>query len=459
MARIFQPKKKTQLNTRHQSVQVERLDHHGAGIAYLKKKPLFIEGALPGEEVVTQLVEEKSKFARGKLIKILQPSDNRVEPFCPHYHECGGCDLQHLDYDQQLMHKQQTLSQLMRKFAGSDIELDAPILGEQLGYRRRARVSLFVDKKTRQLNFGFRKKQSKQIAQVTDCPVLAPQLNVLLPEIYAELQHFKKPEQLGHVELVLGDNGPCITLRHMNQLAESEVEDLVSLAKRHNAALYLMPESDRLDLIEGDIPFYQETGVTVAFTPSNFIQVNQTVNQQMVEQAIRWLDPKENDRVLDLFCGLGNFSLPLAKLVKQVVGVEGVAEMVEKATNNASLNQINNAHFYHANLEQDFEGQTWSAEKFDKILLDPARAGASGIIDQVSALGAERVVYVSCNPATLARDSQSLIEQGYQLIKLGMLDMFPHTSHLESMALFEKAESSEYGLFTGGRFKKTALNC
>ncbi len=439
MARIFQPKKKTQLNTRHQPVQVERLDHHGAGIAYLNKKPLFIEGALPGEEVLTQLVEEKSKFARGKLIKILQPSDKRVEPFCPHYHECGGCDLQHLDYDQQLTHKQQTLRQLMRKFAGSDIELDAPVLGEPLGYRRRARVSLFVDKKTRQLHFGFRKKQSKQIAQVTDCPVLAPQLNVLLPEIYAELQKFKKPEQLGHVELVLGDNSPCITLRHMSKLADAEVEALVELAKRHKASLYLMPQTDQLDLVEGEIPFYQEAGVTVPFTPNNFIQVNQAVNQKMVAQAIEWLDPQQNDRVLDLFCGLGNFSLPLAKLVKQVVGVEGVAEMVEKATNNASLNQINNAQFYHANLELDFEGQTWAAGKFDKILLDPARAGASGIVDQVSALGAGRVVYVSCNPATLARDSQSLIEQGYQLTKLGMLDMFPHTSHLESMALFEKS--------------------
>ncbi|MGP8308387.1 23S rRNA (uracil(1939)-C(5))-methyltransferase RlmD [Vibrio sp. YIC-376] len=439
MARIFQPKKKTQLNSRHQAVHVERLDHHGAGIAYLNKKPLFIEGALPGEEVVTQLVEEKSKFARGKLIKILQPSDTRVEPFCPHYHECGGCDLQHLDYDQQLTHKQQTLRQLMRKFAGHDIELDEPVLGETLGYRRRARVSLFVDKKTHQLHFGFRKKQSKQIAQVTDCPVLAPQLNVLLPEIYTLLQSFKKPEQLGHVELVLGDNGPCIILRHLNKLAESEIEALIELAQRHNATLYLMPETDQLDLVEGETPFYQEIGVKIPFTPNNFIQVNQTVNRQMVEQAIEWLDPQKSDRVLDLFCGLGNFSLPIAKLAKHVVGVEGVAEMVEKATNNASLNQINNAQFYHANLELDFEGQAWAAEKFDKVLLDPARAGASGIIDQVSTLGAQRVVYVSCNPATLARDSQSLLEQGYKLTKLGMLDMFPHTSHLESMALFEKS--------------------
>ncbi|MFH4854990.1 23S rRNA (uracil(1939)-C(5))-methyltransferase RlmD [Vibrio diabolicus] len=439
MARIFQPKKKTQLNTRHQAVQVERLDHHGAGIAYLKKKPLFIDGALPGEEVVTQLVEEKSKFARGKLINILKPSDTRVEPFCPHYHECGGCDLQHLDYDQQLTYKQQTLRQLMRKFSGNDIELDPPLLGDSLAYRRRARVSLFVDKKTRQLHFGFRKKQSKQIAQVTDCPVLAPELNVLLPEVYSALKAFKKPEQLGHVELVLGDNGPCITLRHLSALTASETQSLMELAKRRNASLYLMPATDLLNLVEGDMPFYQEVGVKIPFAPNNFIQVNQAVNQKMVKQAVEWLDPQKSDRVLDLFCGVGNFSLPIAKLAKHVVGVEGVAEMVEKATNNASLNQINNAQFYHANLEQDFEGQVWTEEQFDKVLLDPARAGASGIIDQVSELGAQRVVYVSCNPATLARDSQSLMEQGYKLTKLGMLDMFPHTSHLESMALFEKS--------------------
>lgn len=362
-----------------------------------------------------------------------------MEPFCPHYHECGGCDLQHLDYDQQLTYKQQTLRQLMRKFSGNDIELDAPLLGDSLAYRRRARVSLFVDKKTRQLHFGFRKKQSKQIAQVTDCPVLAPELNVLLPDIYSALKAFKKPEQLGHVELVLGDNGPCITLRHLSALTTVETNALTELAKRHHVSLYLMPATDQLNLVEGDMPFYQEVGVKIPFAPNNFIQVNQAVNKKMVKQAVEWLDPQKSDRVLDLFCGVGNFSLPIAKLAKHVVGVEGVAEMVEKATNNASLNQINNAQFYHANLEQDFEGQVWAAERFDKVLLDPARAGASGIIDQVSELGAQRVVYVSCNPATLARDSQSLMEQGYKLTKLGMLDMFPHTSHLESMALFEKS--------------------
>ena len=176
----------------------------------------------------------------------------------------------------------------------------------------------------------------------------------------------------------------------------------------------------------------------IPFLPSNFIQVNRYVNQKMVEQAMDWLQISPEDRVLDLFCGLGNFSLPIAKRAQFVVGVEGVDEMVTQAQQNATHNNINNIAFYQANLEQDLSSQEWAKEKFAKVLLDPARAGAVGIVDQLSRLGAKSVVYVSCNPATLARDSQSLISQGYKLVKLGMLDMFPHTSHLESMALFVK---------------------
>ena len=199
-----------------------------------------------------------------------------------------------------------------------------------------------------------------------------------------------------------------------------------------------MPNANQLDKVLGEQAYYQEVGVTIPFLPSNFIQVNQQVNQEMVEQALEWLDVQKDDRVLDLFCGLGNFSLPLAKLADKVVGIEGVDEMVEIAKSNALHNKITNVEFYQANLEQEFAGEIWAQQQFNKVLLDPARAGAVGIVDQLASLGAERVVYVSCNPATLARDSQSLLEQGYQLKKLSMLDMFPHTSHLESMALFVK---------------------
>jgi 23S rRNA (uracil1939-C5)-methyltransferase len=295
-----------------------------------------------------------------------------------------------------------------------------------------------VDKKTRQLKFGFRKKQSKDIVNVTHCPVLAPELNQLMPPLQKMLQGFSNQDALGHIELVKGDNTRVIVLRHMKPLKEQDQAQLEAFASEQQATLYLMPQTDQLDRIVGEQAHYLEAGVTIPFEPNNFIQVNQQVNAQMVEQALNWLELAEQDRVLDLFCGLGNFSLPMAKTAQRVIGVEGVDAMVEKATFNAKLNQLDNAVFYQANLEQDMTGQPWASEKFDKLLLDPARAGASGIVDQISELGATRVVYVSCNPATLARDSQSLLNQGFQLDKLGMLDMFPHTSHLESMALFVK---------------------
>ncbi|MGF1826720.1 23S rRNA (uracil(1939)-C(5))-methyltransferase RlmD [Vibrio splendidus] len=439
MARFFQPKKKTQLETKHQSVLVERMDHNGAGIAYQKNKPVFIDGALPGEQVVIQLTESKSKFSRAKLIKLLKPSELRLKPFCKHFNQCGGCHLQHLGYASQVEHKSQSLTHLMSQYQTANTEVVEPIVGDETGYRRRARISLFVDKKTQQLQFGFRKKQSKQIENITDCAVLDPRLNVLLPKLKSLLNTFSNLTSLGHVELVLGDTGSVMVLRHLKPLVEKDEQALIALAKAEGATLYTMPETDKLVRLVGDAPAYSETGVTLPFEPNHFIQVNQKVNQQMVAQAIEWLEPQADERVLDLFCGLGNFSLPIAQQSAFVVGVEGVDEMVQQATSNATLNQLSNTEFYQANLEEELSSQPWAKERFDKILLDPARAGASGIVDQISGLGAKRVVYVSCNPATLARDSESLEKQGYQLAKLGMLDMFPHTSHLESMALFIKA--------------------
>lgn len=438
MARFFQPKKQSTLDKKHQPVTIERLDHQGSGLAFLQKKPLFVDGALPGEEVLIQLTESKSKYARGQLIKVLKPSTERVEPFCAHYAQCGGCNLQHLDRTGQINHKQQALSQLMVKFAGQSLALSAPVCSDDQGYRRRARLSLMWDKKNQQLQFGFRRKQSKAIVSVTHCPVLEPSLNALLPELNALLSQWSQPELLGHVELVKGDNTQVLVLRHLGALAEQDQQSLTDFATQKGLTLYLTLEAGELQHVQGEAPYCEEIGSRLSFLPNHFIQVNRAVNQQMVEQALNWLEVNKQDRVLDLFCGLGNFTLPLAKQAQEVVGVEGVEEMVQHATHNAKLNQINNVAFYQANLEQDMTNASWAQQKFAKVLLDPARAGAEGIVDQLAALGAERVVYVSCNPATLARDSQSLLSQGFRLEKLGMLDMFPHTSHLESMALFVK---------------------
>ncbi|WP_234495138.1 23S rRNA (uracil(1939)-C(5))-methyltransferase RlmD [Vibrio maritimus] len=437
MARFFKPTKKTSFSKKHQEVQIERMDHHGAGIGYINKKPVFVEGALANEKVLVQLTESKAKFAKANLIKVLTPSEQRVEPFCPHYYECGGCNQQHLEREEQITHKERVLSQLMTKFAGQTLALSPSITGEGRGYRRRARLSIHVDKQ-RGLMMGFRRKQSNQIVDVDHCPVLDNKLNALIPELRKIFDGFKQPNILGHLELVLGEAGPVVVIRHTKALSEKDQTRLIEFAEQMGITLYLMPEANQLDRVVGEQPYYAEVGFKLPFLPSHFIQVNQAINERMVTQALEWLAPVETDRVLDLFCGLGNFTLPLASRSAHVVGVEGVQDMVDWAADNAKLNGLSNVEFYQANLEQELSQQPWASQQFDKILLDPARAGASGVIDQVSALGATRVLYVSCNPATLARDSQSLLEQGYTLTRLGMMDMFPHTSHLESMALFEK---------------------
>ncbi|WP_077332551.1 23S rRNA (uracil(1939)-C(5))-methyltransferase RlmD [Vibrio ruber] len=438
MARFFQPKKQSTINKKHQLVQVTRMDHHGEGIAYLEGKPVFIEGALPTEQVLIQLTEKKSKYARANLIQVQQRSAERTKPFCPHYHRCGGCNLQHLSHREQLRYKQQSLSQLLHKFAGLSVPLSPVMSDVDLGYRRRARFSLKWDTQAKRLAFGFRQKNSNHIVDIEQCAVLAPGLESLIAPLRALFESLSHPEKLGHLELIAADNEPVMLLRILGALPESDQADLVHFAQQRHLSLYVMSEAGNPRLQYGDKPVYRETGIEIAFQPHHFIQINRHINQKMVEQALSWLALGEEDRVLDLFCGVGNFSLPIAQQVKSLVGVEGIEEMVVQARENAAHNQILNADFYQANLEKTLTGIEWAQDKFDKVLLDPARAGAKGVIERLSDFGAQRVVYVSCDPATLARDTQHLLQQGYQLEKVGMLDMFPHTSHLESMALFIK---------------------
>ncbi|MDD9155020.1 23S rRNA (uracil(1939)-C(5))-methyltransferase RlmD [Aliivibrio sp. S4TY2] len=438
MAQFFKAKKKASVNTKHHSVDVVRLDHNGAGIAFVDKKPVFIDGALPEEKAIIQFTEQKKQYARARLIKVIQKSTKRQAPICQHYHECGGCNLQHLQHQEQIAAKNQKLQELMQKQGVEHCEVVAPISDNEQGYRRRARISLMVNKQTNQLDFGFRKKQSKAIVNVRHCPVLVQELDQHLESLHALLNQLKGKKHLGHVELVQADNGSVLLIRHVAEFNEKDHQSLVNYCEERNLILYLMPESDVLTHVCGEEPYYVIDGAKIYFTPKDFIQVNRHVNNKMVEQALSWLNLKETDSVLDLFCGLGNFSLPLAQKVKNVVGIEGVDEMVQRAQSNAKRNALDNVTFYQANLEEDITDQVWASTKFTKILLDPARAGAAGVMETVAKLTPQTVVYVSCNPATLARDSQLLIQHGYKLTRLGMLDMFPHTGHLESMALFER---------------------
>ncbi|CAM3509550.1 23S rRNA (uracil(1939)-C(5))-methyltransferase RlmD [Vibrio aerogenes CECT 7868] len=440
MAQFFRPGKRTSPTSKHQLIRIERMDHQGAGIAYQGGKPIFVEGALPGEQVLVQLTEKKSKYARARLIDVKSASSSRQLPFCPHYGSCGGCNLQHLTHHEQVRYKQETLQQLMDKIAGQKIRLAPPVTDGERGYRRRARLSLKWDPKKKKLAFGFRKKQSNHIINVSECAVLDPVLEQLLIPLYELLQACSCPDKLGHLELIAGNAGPVMLLRTLGHLPDTDAENIRAFAVRHHISLYLKHDSGDPELLSGNTPGYDETGVPTLFQPHHFIQVNRAVNQKMVNQAQEWLQLNSDDRVLDLFCGIGNFSLPVAKQVKDVVGVEGIDDMVAQGNLNAMQNHLTNLKFYQANLEGNVAENQWASERFDKILLDPARAGAKGIIDMIGQFGAERIVYVSCDPSTLARDTQSLSGQGYQLEKLGMLDMFPHTSHLESMALFVKSD-------------------
>jgi len=414
------------------TVTVNDLDPFGQGVARHQGKALFIPGLLPQEQAEVVLVEDKKQYARAQVKRRLNDSPQRVAPRCPHFGVCGGCQQQHASIELQQQSKRAALSRLMKR------DVDDIIAAEPWGYRRRARLSLNYQPKTQQLQMGFRKANSSEIIDVVQCPVLVPQLEALLPAVRECLTSLQSQRQLGHVELVQADNGPLMVLRHTAALTAADKEKLERFSQTHGLSLYLAPQSEILEHIRGDEPWYTSDGLRLVFSPRDFIQVNDGVNQKMVRTALTWLDIQPQDRVLDLFCGMGNFTLPLAKVAASVVGVEGVPALVAKGRENAALNELQNVTFFHENLEEDVTRQAWAKHGFDKILLDPARAGAPGVMAHIIKLAPRRMVYVSCNPATLARDSEALLQAGYRIQRLAMLDMFPHTGHLESIVLFER---------------------
>ncbi|EIV6181946.1 TPA: 23S rRNA (uracil(1939)-C(5))-methyltransferase RlmD [Klebsiella aerogenes] len=414
------------------TVTVNDLDPFGQGVARHQGKALFIPGLLPQEQAEVVLVEDKKQYARAQVKRRLNDSPQRVAPRCPHFGVCGGCQQQHASIEQQQQSKRAALSRLMKR------DVDDIIAAEPWGYRRRARLSLNYQPKTQQLQMGFRKANSSEIIDVVQCPVLVPQLEALLPAVRECLTSLQSQRQLGHVELVQADNVPLMVLRHTAALTAADKEKLERFSQTHGLSLYLAPQSEILEHIRGDEPWYTSDGLRLVFSPRDFIQVNDGVNQKMVRTALAWLDIQPQDRVLDLFCGMGNFTLPLAKAAASVVGVEGVPALVAKGRENAALNELQNVTFFHENLEEDVTRQAWAKHGFDKILLDPARAGAPGVMAHIIKLAPRRMVYVSCNPATLARDSEALLQAGYRIQRLAMLDMFPHTGHLESIVLFER---------------------
>ncbi|MCT8987344.1 23S rRNA (uracil(1939)-C(5))-methyltransferase RlmD [Shewanella phaeophyticola] len=452
MAQFFKekPNKSKQLSAKL-SLDITQLDHLGAGIAQHQGKVVFIAGALPGERATVQLVEQKKSYAKAKLIKIDSPATSRIKAHCPHYVQCGGCDLQHMDTQAQREHKQTTLVDLIAKLSSAEAVAEnlvaTPIVDNAWHYRRRARLATVFDKNTQRLQLGFRAANSNKIVEINQCPVLAAPLSDLITPLAVNLNQLKAKASLGHVELTQADNGHFAVLRITKTLPNSDLRWLSGFAEKHQLKVLLQDDAGKLtqlyptllsDEDKVTLPFYllADNSVRCSFTPGNFVQVNGVINQAMVEQAIDWLDPQAGERILDLFCGVGNFSLPLAKKAAQVIAVEGVAEMVEQAKQNALDNQLTNVSFYHADLSADLSEQTWLG-KIDKLLLDPARAGAYESLQWLQKMQPKKVVYVSCNPASLARDSSVLLANGYRIAKVGLVDMFPQTHHIEAMVLFE----------------------
>jgi len=444
MAQFYSPNRR---KTIRQTITVTAtdLDAFGQGVARHNGKAVFVSGLLPGEQAEVMLTEDKRHFSKGRITRLLSTSEQRVKPACPHFSVCGGCQQQHASIELQQRSKSASLLRLIAQETGIAVEPAAVIAGPDYGYRRRARLGLqlAVPKSLKgksvpmeSLLMGFRQEGSNDLVSIRHCPVLRPELDQLLVPLHQCLSTLNAVKRLGHVEMVLAENGPVVVLRHLDPLSDMDIDHLQRFASAHSVILFLAPHSDEIEKLCGDEPFYQVDGLGLQFNPRDFIQVNDVVNQQMVAQAIEWLAIEPEDRVLDLFCGMGNFTLPLARRAKHVVGVEGVATLVANGQDNARRNHLSNVSFFHENLEDDVSRQPWAQQGFNKILLDPARAGAAGVMSHIIKLNPQRVVYVSCNPTTLARDSKILLQAGYRLAEVRMLDMFPHTGHLESMALF-----------------------
>ncbi|MCK5896448.1 MAG: 23S rRNA (uracil(1939)-C(5))-methyltransferase RlmD [Cocleimonas sp.] len=428
-------------------ITIESLSQDGKGVAHLDEKTVFIEGALPNEKVTFIYTAKRRSHDEGRVHEVLLASDERVEPKCQHFSICGGCNLQHLASTAQIRHKQQAMLDALKHIGHvKPAEVFEPMTGEQWGYRRKARLGVRHVRKKERVLVGFREKQGGFLADIESCEVLHNSVGKNLQAFQSLIYGMDAREQIPQIEVAVGDNATALIVRHLEPLSDGDSEKWLAFAKQHNYQLYFQPKGpDTVHLVYPDHAelFYQhpDFNTKVSFGPQDFFQVNSSINRKMVPRAVELLQLKGNERVLDLFCGLGNFTLPIARHAEHVTGVEGDDVMVARARQTAQANAIENTHYYSCNLMGDMKGEAWLTKQYDCILLDPPRSGAKEVIEHFSKLNAKRIVYVSCHPATLARDADILVNtQGYTLLGAGIMDMFPHTAHVESIAIFERSK-------------------
>jgi 23S rRNA (uracil1939-C5)-methyltransferase len=425
-------------------VRVEAISHEGRGITHVGGKATFIDGALPGERVRFCYTRRHGRFDEGVAVEILEPAPARVEPRCPHFSLCGGCSLQHYASIAQIQHKQAVLLEQLQHIGGvRPASILPPLTGPVWDYRHKARLTVrYVEKKAKLL-IGFKEKGGRRVADLSRCEVLHPSVGQKLTELRVLLSKLSLYKQIPQIEVAVGEDSTALVIRHLAPLSDHDQEQLKRYAELHRMSIYLQaggPETVELLWPKDARPLHYRLpaeDIEIYFEPTDFTQVNPAINRALVGWVVELLNPKPDERVLDLFCGLGNFTLPIARHAGWVLGIEGQASLVERARRNAEYNKINNVDFEVIDLAAENLEAAFIPSYFDKVLLDPPRTGAREIIERLEFKGVKRLVYVSCNPATLARDARILMHaRGLLLAAAGVLDMFPHTAHVESIALF-----------------------
>ena len=427
---------------------IESLDHEARGITRFEGKTIFVEGALPGESVEYIGYRTKPTYDIARLEHVLKKSPSRVTPKCPHFGICGGCSMQHLDPAAQVAVKQRVLESNLWHLARLVPEqIYAPIYGSPWGYRSRARLSARMVPKKGGMLIGFHERRSSYVADMQVCPNLPEHVSNLLMPLRELVANLSINTAMPQIEVAVGDNTTVLVLRILEPINGADEELLRRFADRHSIVFYLQPKGPasafRFYPLEGSPLSYRlpDYGIEHFFSPTEFTQVNPAINRALVRRAMALLDPQCGERIADMFCGLGNFTLPMARLGAQVIGIEGSADLVQRANENAVANGLGHATKYGvANLFEITPEALASWGHFDKMLIDPPREGAVELVKAIGQEGPRRIVYVSCNPSTLARDAAILVSQkAYRLRGAGVVNMFPNTSHVESIALFEKA--------------------
>ena len=425
-------------------VTIESLSHDGRGVAHLDGKAVFIDGALPGEVVSFEYRASRRRFDEGRVTAVAQASPDRVEPRCPHFGLCGGCSLQHMEPAAQIRAKQQTLLDNL-KHIGKVVPQDVlpALTGPVWGYRTKGRLGAKdVIKKGRVL-VGFREKYNPYVADLAACEVLHPSVGKHLDVLSQLIGQLDARARIPQIEVAVAGSITALVFRHLDPLSEGDRDRLKQYAMERGLHVYLQPagpESVQPLWPEQSTLSYQlpAESIEIHFKPTDFTQINTAINEQMVARVLDMLALDSNDTVLDLFCGLGNFTLPMARHAGAVIGVEGEAGLVSRARDNAALNGLDNTTFHSANLAEENAAAAWAGAVCNKVLLDPPRSGAAEVLGGLANMRPQRIVYVSCHPGSLARDAGTLVhEKGYRLLSAGVMDMFPHTAHVESIALFE----------------------